>query len=457
MNTFKADLPANLQAGALELVLLWLSGEHTGLSFDDAHNLEVWLCSTSDETELNHCLGDALLATLTCLAEIRQRTPDEQIQNGERGLQDWASAVMRLVDLVSPDCKDWSHALGAACEKGDRLLISLLGVAIAQAGEQFSMPTAIRKIVDKASCAGRKWCEKMPVPPAPNRSMLAADYFYGGRNEGDNARLKSLAARLAKQDDQLLQQFFGESHPDGRSGRLDEDDLIIALEDLSSVVNQCVHGWPMEVSRLAGPLERLQRHLDTVTDDLAEVSGDVAPLGKALRQLEACLAASRQPVAVNSAANPESLNAVSNAAVLLKELAHWLTTRTAAFYARYSGIFSDLIPEAEQSNGDISTPLLDLLIGLNSELSEPSSHQEELRSMRDRIHKILQTQNLIVLDDALVGKPLSAVRKHVTVFRSYPSSSIPSDHVISVRQPGYLLQSGADSCLIRPAEVNISR
>ena len=459
MRTFTTNLPDDPPDGALELVLTWLSSELARPGSDEACALESWLQSGRDETALELCLSRSLLSALKCMEELWYWMAKDHFREGRhRVLQEWINSFSRLVDRIPPGCTDWCQSFREACKEGDRMLIAILGAALAKACEQFPMSAAARTVAVRACYEARKWCEKFPVPPAPNRSMSPEDYFFCDRHEALFKTLESLATALASRGDQVLFQLISQSRPERNSGTLDEDDLVITLEALSSALTEFLNGWPVEFVRLGEPLLLLRGFFGTDGATAPAAAELIGLVGRSLREFEACAAVSRKSSIPDSLTELESTNDATGITGLLKELITWLSKQNPRLLSRYHDNLCEITRAAEKSEREVSTLLLDMLIEFNTELCVPSSEHEELRRVRDRIHRILKTLNFVVLDEVLIGKPLSAVRHQVNVFRSYPSSSLPSDHVISVRQPGYLLSSGAgDLCLVRPAEVNVSR
>ena len=446
----------------MDLVLLWLGGDHAGGAACDVKLLELWLCSNPDDDEVDHCLSTSLMTLLACLAELREKMPQDCMPEMNRDLYDWSGGVDRIVSCMSQDGANWHDSVGRFCETGDRLLISMLGMALGRLTEQFSVPAAVREIADALCRDSMRWCDCMPVPPAAGRSQLPADYVQHCRQPRLTAVLQLLADAMATWDDGMLDRMTHQSDTQGRRfGTVDADELIIACEELSAVVREFLDGWPVERTRMERPLKLLLRARPSEGDCKTGTSVATTPLAfndlaQAARELATTSEPSpceEGPIAGEIAHSPAGLSE------RVRQVVDWLRTRDASLRSRCSGTLDRIVQSAEAGGDDPANDLLDLLFKLDDELCVSSALNADALSLRNRLQSILiENLNFLVLGDDLVGKPLDSIQKHVTVNGSCSSPSLPANHVISVRRPGYLFRaSNGTTSLVRPAEVNVSR
>jgi hypothetical protein len=141
----------------------------------------------------------------------------------------------------------------------------------------------------------------------------------------------------------------------------------------------------------------------------------------------------------------------------LHALAHWVRLGRTEIRTGYLPSLESTNSHADTSVHRAVSRLLEMLIGLIRQNAESTLKNADCRYLRSRIHRILESQGFVVLEQELIGKAVTDVRNCVSINRSYQTTSYPPDQIISVRQPGYLMRGPTgETSVIRSAEVNIS-
>lgn len=151
----------------------------------------------------------------------------------------------------------------------------------------------------------------------------------------------------------------------------------------------------------------------------------------------------------------------------LKDCVNWLAAQSKqAIDSSWLLSLQDLISamadsEAARENQAAGRSLVDLVDRISLAVTD-SLHQRSPVSaaLCEKLRRILTDFfHYQILDRDLIGLPLCKLRDRVRIHSVCSSPTLPSDHVVSIYRPGYLLQisNGNSPIVVRLAEVNVSK
>jgi len=449
--------------GVLDLLLLWLDAGHETLLEEELQPLITWLISVPDETKLDWCLSQTLIAYFDCLVELSHWVTNDYEPEHGTSQREWLGSIERVSKCVPRGSADWYQTASTLCHRQDDFLNATLGQAIETLPEYFGLPAEVHQLITLVRRTSQKKYEHWPVPPADGRSVLTTDYVHRGSDKSLHVLLEKLIKILLGWDEETLDDVARRSIAANASSiEYDVDAVLIASDNIVEVASEFIDGWPVERERLQRPLASLKRFVANTSDNsIATVASTEKLLNQINEKLKVdstdlCETKAQQNAPPDSLINPELLDVDKKLTALVDSI----QSRNFSVESRFLSTLTNLIRKTISEREERTDGILDLLVELNEDLSGTAEHETELLYLRNQLHGILvENLNFRVLnDDNLVGQSLDGVRDWVTIYRSYDSTSLPANHIISVRCPGYLVRSSnGASNLVRPAEVNVSR
>lgn len=455
MNAASTPLFEHRPAGTLDLFAMWLESSAKALPGNQARQVEMWLYSADDEQSFENQLCDALIEILECLHSLVQQVAADDSPEGER-LNKWFDGVNELIRPLQPKCQSWCDAYAQLCDQNRPLFSAVLCACLERIADIHPPDPDVQPAIDQLMARFRKPFDDLPVPPAEDTPVSASAYVQKDADPELHSRLQPLLAEFLcgseSIEEALMREWDGGNDASDASS---QDALIIAVENLSHVLNQYETGWPIQYSHIREPVESLEQLLSSRSIQGATSAN--------LRNLIAALQSDTPPPAARKLRHiaPQSTAAKTDAGITenhsLAPFVQWLQKQPAAFAQPLLQRFQAQLTRPS-SDAALSRFLLTVLIDINESLTETTGFRDAFRQLREQIHSYLRGRDFRILGDELVGKPVPEVRRYISVFRAYPSESYPSNHVISVRQPGYALRNrDGEVSVVRPAQVCVSR
>ncbi|MEO2030627.1 MAG: hypothetical protein ABGZ35_00935, partial [Planctomycetaceae bacterium] len=407
----------------IDLVARWLNTEPMGMTAGESRELEMWLLSLSDEDAVEQQIARHLSGTLQTFSEFHRFTDSDCT---DTALKKWREGVEKLCTAARREASGWSELLGQCCESQNLILLTTLSLTLKNLADTMSLSRKTSVLINQLCKRCGEWCSDFPVLPAADRSVHSADYIH-----------KSFSSDVAERFGQLSLVL---THSD-----VSDRGQVDVVSDITKLAQQFDSGWPVDTTFMLSGLNALEELAASVGDVGTVVRDAICDLQRAtLSTLQSTVDHSTPP-------ETDQLDGIA------EPLLGWLRSVSTEFTKAYLSSLYSSVAETDGSAENVIPVLLSTLVGLNRQMAEPEFDNRQAVELQKRMHVIIEEHGLTVVDVDLIGKSVAEVRQLVQIYRAYSTNSLPSDHIISVRQPGYLSKDvDGNTVVIRLAEVIVS-